>query len=143
MIRITTTQTGILFALTIVALFLGCRKEGPEDPAARAKQESPLSFEAEEANRKNATIQFIQSKEKDFRSRLENTKAGVAKLGNKTRKKLKPDLASLDAKSVRLDSLLRAAPSLSGPELKLSVDILNATLDSANAELTRVRKFLK
>jgi hypothetical protein len=110
MIRNAPTQSGILTALILSACFAGCRKEGADDPSSRAKQESSRSAEAGEANPKKAALESIQLQEKDFRSRLEQAKAGVAKLGNKTRKKLKPDLASLD---------------------------------SANAELAHVRKFLR
>lgn len=135
-------RTGLFAALFFSSIFQGCGKKN-QDPSAKNSKESSLSAGEEEAAHNQAAIHSVEAQEKEFLLGLEATKAGVAKLGNKTRKKLKPDLALLDGKSVRLDSLIRKLPSLDGPDIKPSVAIISATLDSANAELAHVRKFLK
>jgi hypothetical protein len=82
MIRNAPTQSGIFTVLILSACFTSCRKESPDDSSSRAKPESSQSAEEEEANKKQATLQFIQLQEKDFRSRLKQAKSGNAELAH-------------------------------------------------------------
>jgi hypothetical protein len=135
--RLLQTRIGMPFTFGALLILSGCDKE-KADPAP-AQNESAMDA----ANQKKATLQFVQLQHSDLKARMETTKAGVAKLGNKTRKKLKPKLAALDSRETVLDGMIQALPTLKDPEFQSFVANINAALDSANADLAEIKKHLK
>lgn len=131
----------ILSIAGLLLVVMGCTQERKGGEASSNADSTQVNEDA--TKKRIATVQFSQLQQKEFLAQMETAKSRMAKLGNKTRKKLKPTMDDLEVKRGSLAELIDSLPNLEEPHFQATAARIDAIVDSANAKLAEFKKHLK
>lgn len=131
---------GLFFVVAIGWVACGKDERKPEAAGSEQRKSDAAAAEAEKRSGVMAELlteqQFLDIKIKAAAGRLE-------KQGNKTRKKLNPRFASLDAERVEVSTRLENLPALPEPGFIEESNRLRARQDSLSRSLSTLEKAMK
>jgi len=133
--------TPILVLIASTA-FLACGKEEKKSESENASVSKDDAAAAELAKR-NSALAELMAGQQALDAKIKAAAARLEKQGNKTKKKLKPKFASLEAERADLASGLDYLRSLSDPEFTERSTEIRVRQDSLSKTLVGLEKSLK
>ena len=130
----------LLFAVT--SGFFACGKE-ERKPESDKMEERKADSAAAEAEKRSSVMGDLLTEQQFLDLKIKAAAERMEKQGNKTKKKLKPRFASLDAERIAVSSRIEKLQALPNPAFSEESDALRARQDSLSRSLSALEKSMK
>ncbi len=134
---------GIGLASFVFFAILGCEKHKAKTVEVTPKVNFDSLKSAQHADHKKSSLKEIHALDQHVVARIDSAKKQAAKLGNKTRKKIKPTLDAVDSKIGNIHTRIVDLDSLAEPEFSSAINKVKLAIDSISLDLSGLKKYWK